>query len=152
MVLVTQAALEAAEASAIAEMSVTVVGLATAEVFQIAPEAENVFRTAPEMVIVVVPRIARLREQVIVPRAEQTEAADLGPLEQEEEIASAIAAFQAVPEQEAEVASVEVPEATAVARHAPAAVEVPPAWVHPVVVGLEAAEVVAAAAAGGSSS
>ena len=149
------------EASAIAEVPVTVVGLATAEVFRIdlEPDRETtvVPRIAPEpeQVTAVVPRIAPLQEQVIVPQAEQTEAADLGPSEEqeeEEEIASAIAAFQAVPEREVVGASVEVPEATAGAAHAPAAAEVLPAWVDPVAAAVAAVVAVAAVAAGGSRS
>jgi hypothetical protein len=123
-------------------MLVTVVGLATAVVFPIAPEREreivvvfqivpgpeNVFRIAPEQVTVAVPRIAREPERVIVRSVEQTVAVELGPLEAAAEIALAIAAFQAVPGPEAGVASGAVPEALMGPARAQAAAGALPVW------------------------
>jgi hypothetical protein len=118
----------------------TVVGLATAVVFPIVPQPENVFRIAPEQVTVVVSRIARGPGQVIALLAEQTDPLE-AVISEEVVIASAIAVSQAVPGQEIAAASEEVPEASAGARHAPAAAGALPAWA---VVVSEAAAVAAA--------
>ena len=135
----------------------------TAAVSQTVAEPQRVtaLQIAPEQVIVaVVSRIEPELEQVIVPPVEQTAAVEAEALE-EVGIASAIAAL-AVPEvevvaapEEAEVASVVVPEASAGAAHAPAAAGVLPVWedraAAAVAADLEAVVVVAAVVVAGGS-
>jgi hypothetical protein len=95
-------------------------------------------------VIVVVFRIAREPGQVIALLAEQTDPLE-AVISEEVVIASAIAAFQAVPGPEAGAASGAVPEASAGAARAQAVAAALPAWGHHGVA-LEAVEAVAAAA------